>query len=278
MEEEIVSHRKANYAFLLLFTINIFLLTANLTNYICTIKNFIYYVLFPSSNAASCIVDSAGKFSSNVREIVRVHQENLELKEAIKRYSFLEAESQRAKEENLRLRSLVGFPAVKQTKFIVAHIISREPGSWFQWITIDRGQKDGVFLDAPVLAWAGDKPSVLGRVGEVFAGSAKVVLITNLLSAIPGEIKLLNEDGLVEGQNGHMLKINYLVSDTKVRIGDEVVTSPLSSVFPAGIAIGKVTDFARVDNEAFHSAVVKPAANFNNLREVIIVIPEKTSK
>ena len=278
MEEEIVSHRKANYAFLLLFTINIFLLTANLTGYICTIKNFIYYVLFPSNIAASGIVDSVDKFSSNIREIVRVHQENLALRESIKRLSYLEGESERAKEENQRLRSLVGFPAVKQSRFLVAHIISREPDSWFQWITIDRGQQDGVYLDAPVLAWADGKPGVLGRVGELYPGSAKVVLITNVLSAVPGEVKSLDEDGLIEGQNSHRLKINYLVPETKVRIGDEVVTSPLSSIFPAGVVIGKVMDFAYVDNEAFHSAVVKPAVNFNNLREAIIVIPEKPKK
>jgi len=275
MEEEIVSRRKANYAFLLLFTINIFLLSANLTVPVRTIKNFVYYVLFPSNAAAACIVDSVDKFSSNIGEIVRIHQENMTLKQSIKSLSYLETECERAMEENLRLRSLVGFPAVKHSSSIVAHIISREPGSWFQWVTIDRGLKDGIYLDAPVLAWADNRPAVLGRVEEVFAGSAKVVLITNVLSAVPGEIKTLNEDGLVEGQNGHRLKINYLVPETKVKIGDEVVTSPLSSVFPPGIVIGKVIDFSPGDNEAFHTAVIKPAVNFNNLREAIVVIAEK---
>jgi rod shape-determining protein MreC len=278
MEEEIVSHRKANYTFLLLFTINIFLLTANLTDYIRTIKNFVYYVLYPSSIAAVTVVDSADKFSSNIGEIVRIHQENLALKETIKRLSFLEGESDRAKEENQRLRALVAFPAVKQSRSLVAHIISREPDSWFQWITIDKGQADGIYLDAPVLAWADGKPGVLGRVVEVYSGSAKVVLITNILSAVPGEIKGISEDGLIEGQNSHKLKINYLMSESKVRIGDEIVTSPLSSVFPPGIAIGKVTDFSHKDNEAFQTAVVKPSVNFNNLREAVVMIQDKKKK
>jgi rod shape-determining protein MreC len=275
MEEEIVSRRKANYTFLLLFTINIFLLTANLTAYVRTIKNFIYYILFPSNITAVGIVESADKFSSNIGEIIRIHQENLELKKYIKRMTFLEGESERAKEENVRLRALVGFSAIKQSKSLLAHIISREPGSWFQQVTIDRGQNDGIYLDAPVLAWADNKPAVLGRVVEVFQGSAKVVLITNVLSAIPGEIKSLHEDGLVEGQNSHRLKINYLVPETKVQIGDEVVTSPLSSVFPSGILIGKIIDFTPANNEAFHSAIIKPAVNINNLREAIIIIQEK---
>jgi len=259
----------------LLFTVNIFLLTANLTSYVLTLKNFVYYVLFPSNIAAVGAVESVNKFSSNIGEIIRIHQENLELKKTIKRLNFLESESERAKQENVRLRALIGFPAVKGSKMLVAHIISREPGSWFQWVTIDRGQGDGVYLDAPVLAWSGDKPAVLGRVEEVFSGSAKVALITNVLSAIPGEMKLLNEDGLVEGQNSHRLIINYLVAETKVKVGDEIVTSPLSSIFPPGMLKGKVTDFAPSDNQAFHSAVVKPAVNFNNLREAIVIIQDK---
>ena len=88
MEEEIVSRRKANYTFLLLFAVNIFLLTANLSLYVRTIKNFVYYVLFPSNFAAVSIVESVNKFSSNIKEIVNIHQENLALKQDIERLSF----------------------------------------------------------------------------------------------------------------------------------------------------------------------------------------------
>jgi rod shape-determining protein MreC len=276
--EETVSRRNASYIFILLFSVNIFLLTANLTSSVRTLKYFIYYVLFPSNAAASGIVDSLDKFSMNVKEIVHVHQENLELKQTVKRLIFLENESQQAREENIRLRSLVGFSSAKQTRSVVSRIIAREPGSWFQWITINRGKKDGIYLDAPVLAWADNRPAVLGRVEEVFEGSSKIVLITNVLSAVPGEIKTLNEDGLIEGQNGHRLKINYLVPETKIKIGDEVVTSPLSSVFPAGILIGKVMDFSTGDNETFHSALVKPAVNINNLREVVVVVADNSKQ
>jgi len=274
MEEEIVSRRKANYAFLL-FAVNIFLLTANLTIYVRTIKNFIYYVLFPSNFAATHIVESANKLSSNIKEIVNIHQENLSLKQSIERFSLMEADWNNTKEENQRLRSIVGFSAVKNSRPLAAHIVSREPGSWFQWITIDKGRHDGVYINAPVLAWIGDKPAVMGRVEEVFLNSAKVVLITNILSAMPGEIKAISEDGLVEGLNGHKLKINYLVPDSKVKLGDEVVTSPLSSVFPPGILIGIISDFSASGDEAFRSAVVKPAVNFNNLREAIVLIAEE---
>ena len=273
--EETVSRRNANYTFLLLFTVNIFLLTANLSLYVRTIKNFVYYVMFPSNAAAVGIVESADRFSANIGEIIRIHRENLELKQTIKQMGFLADEYGRAKEENMRLRTLVGFSPIKQSRSLVTHIISREPGSWFQWVTIDKGRDDGIYLDAPVIAWADNKPAVLGRVSEVFSGSAKVVLITNVLSAVPAEIKSLNEDGLVEGQNNHRLRINYLVSETKVKVGDEVVTSPLSSVFPSGILIGRVVDFAPAENEVFHSAVIKPLVNFNSLREAVVIITEK---
>jgi rod shape-determining protein MreC len=220
------------------------------------------------------IVESTNKFSTNIKEIVNIHQENLALKKAIERFSLMEAEWSNTKAENQRLRSIVGFTTVQKSRPLTAHIISREPASWFQWIIIDKGRQDGIYINAPVLAWAGSKPAVMGRVEEVFINSAKVVLVTNVLSAMPAEARALPEDGLVEGQNSHYLKINYLMPDTKIKVGDEVVTSPLSSVFPPDILIGTISDFSSSDDEAFRSAVIKPAVNFNNLREAIVLIQE----
>jgi rod shape-determining protein MreC len=220
------------------------------------------------------IVESTNKFSANIKEIVNIHQENLALKKAIERFSLMEAEWNNTRTENQRLRAIVGFTAAKKSHPLAAHIISREPASWFQWITIDKGRQDGVYINAPVLAWVGNKPAVMGRVEEVFINSAKVVLVTNVLSAMPGEVKALPEDGLIEGQNSHTLRINYLMPDTKVKVGDEVVTSPLSSVFPPDILIGTISDFSASGDEAFHSAIIKPAVNFNNLREAIVLIAE----
>ena len=273
MEEDFFSHRQSNLVFLFLVAVNIFLLTAHLSGFVRGFKNFFFYILAPAPQSAARVMQVEQGVVGNLQEIVNVHQENVALRKLVEQYALMQNEYERAREENLRLRSLVNFPVPPKNRSIVARVITREPSSWFQWVIIDKGKADGILADAPVLTWVDNAPAVLGRVGEVSQHSAKVVLITNVLSALPSMVKASGEDGLLEGQNGLKLKLNYLLPEGKVAIGDEITTSALSSVFPSGILIGKVQDINTKENEQFHSAIVKAAVNFNTLREVVVLMP-----
>lgn len=275
MHEDFVAYRKTFLTFLFLLSVNVFFLTANLTGYVRTIKNFLFYVVSPTPFAASRLVITGQKFSDNIAEIVSVHQENLMLKKSLEKYVNMENECREAKSENERLSRLVNFPVPRQTRSVPARVITRVPGDWFEWIAIDRGRQDGLFLNAPVFAWMDDQMAVIGRIGEVTSNSAKVILLTSLLSSFPVTVKSLDEDGLLEGQNGPLLEINYLLPDTKITVGDDITTSSLSSVFPSGIIVGQVVDIKKMQNQKFSTVVVKPFANLNRLREVIVLIPER---
>jgi rod shape-determining protein MreC len=273
MHEDFGAPRKPFLTFLFLLTVNVFFLTANLTGYVRTIKNFIFYIISPTPFAASRLVITGQKFSDNVAELVNVHQENIRLKKTLEQYVNLDNECREARNENERLSRLVNFPVPKHTQSIPARVITRIPGDWFEWIVIDRGRQQGVFLNAPVFAWMDGQMAVIGRVGEVSGNSAKVVLLTSLLSSFPVTVKSLDEDGLLEGQNGPLLEINYLLPDTRITVGDEITTSPLSSVFPSGIIVGNVVDIKKMPNQKFSTVVVRPSADLNRLREVIVLAP-----
>ena len=275
MHEDFVAYRKPFLTFLFLLSVNVFFLTANLTGYVRTIKNFLFYIISPTPFAASRLVITGQKFSDNVAEIVNVHQENLVLKKTLEKYVNMENEFREAKSENERLSRLVNFPVPRQMRSVPARVITRVPGDWFDWIAIDRGKQNGIFLNAPVFAWMDDQMAVIGRIGEVTDDSAKVVLLTSLLSSFPVTVKSLDEDGLLEGQNGPLLEINYLLPDTKITVGDDITTSSLSSVFPSGIIVGQVVDIKKMQNQKFSTVVVKPYANLNRLREVIVLVPER---
>jgi rod shape-determining protein MreC len=270
MDEEF-SSRHANVLFVVLTVINLFLLTTHLNVYIRLTKNVLFYLLNPTTVVAGHVLEYSQDISQTLHEIIHVHQDNLTLQKSLERYVYLDNDYQRMKEENTRLRELVNFPATTLGSYVVARVVSREPASWFQWVTINKGRVDDLKIDAPVLVWAGSRPAVLGRIVEVYDHSAKVVLITNTLSAMPVQIKGLGEDGLLEGQNNAGLKVNYLMSGGKMAIGDEVVTSPLSAVFPEGITVGHVEKITSSDNATMLIAEVRPVVNFNRLREVMIL-------
>jgi rod shape-determining protein MreC len=254
--------------------LTIFLLSSHLTGYVHLLKHFLFYVLSPAPATASRVIMSSKNTASSIKEIVRVHQENIALRRTLQDYEKLDNEYHSALEENTRLRSLVSFPSPPGTKPVVARVIGREPESWFQSIIIDRGSDAGIVDDAPVLVWSGAKPAALGRVSDVHNDSCEVVLLTNPLFSTPAQIKTSSQDGLLEGQNSPYVKLNYLLIEGKASIGDEVVTSPLSSVFPQGIAIGTIRDIMPLANEPFKSAIIEPAANINSLREVVVLIEQ----
>lgn len=275
MDEDFYTRRRANFGLVILLTVSILLLTAHLSNFVRGLKNFAYYIVAPTPQSANRVIHSGNNLFQTFKEVVSIHQDNIALRTSLEKYTYLDTEFRQMKEENQRLRSLVGFPLPPEHSSVIARVITREPGSWFQHIIVDKGYAEGIYLDAAVLAWANDKPAVLGRVAEVREHSAKVVLITNVLSAMPVQLRVTGEDGLLEGSNSHRMRLSYLIPETKAAIGDEVVTSPLSTVFPPGIVIGQVSDMVAAAQEAFRTAVVKPAVDFSSLREVVVLVERK---
>jgi rod shape-determining protein MreC len=53
---------------------------------------------------------------------------------------------------------------------------------------------------------------------------------------------------------------------------DKVITSGVGSVFPRGIIIGTVVSRQVGDFGLTHTAIIKPAAQFDHLREVFVVV------
>lgn len=275
MSEELTISRRSTFIFLFLIAIDVFLLTAHLDTTVQTLKNFAYYVIMPTPAAASAVIQTARETSMNLMDIVHAHQENIRLRKELIKYAGKEQEWENAREENIRLHQLINFPPVPDRVSVPARIVSRESSAWFQWMIINRGREEGITLDAPVFAWSNNRPCAVGRVTEVHHHSSKVVLITNALSAIVAKERTTDEDGLLEGQNTFELTFNYLAGTNKVRIGDEIVTSPLSTVFPPDIQIGRVKELVVNKGETFVSAFIEPAANFNSLREVVVEISKE---
>ena len=63
-----------------------------------------------------------------------------------------------------------------------------------------------------------------------------------------------------------------------VKAGDEVVTagwraSGLSSLYPKGIPIGKVTSVGQTDTDLYQQVQVDPFADFGSLDAVLVLVP-----
>jgi len=175
-------------------------------------------------------------------------------------------------EENARLTQILELKRQHWPRLVAAHVVNRDPQRWFQEILLDKGEREGIAVDNPVIMLAGNREALVGRIMEVGTHTSKVMLVQDSLSAVAASIEGAgDEDGVVEGSDSHDLSLKYLSRDSKVKIGDLVVTSGLGAMFPEGIPIGWVQEIGMDPRQIFLEARLRPAIVSHPLRVVGIL-------
>ena len=83
--------------------------------------------------------------------------------------------------------------------------------------------------------------------------------------------------GIVRGQFGDTLVMDWILQTEDVKIGDVVITSgfaignELRSFFPRGLLLGRVVEVAKGENGTFQRAILVPAVDLRHLENVLVV-------
>ena len=271
--------RYTNIVFIFLLIIGFSFIIARSTPPIRLIKNFIYYISYPNINAANQIFQSAGNFADNIKAIVYLRQENLsykqknqELSDKLRNYDVISSQYE-------NLVKLLDIPEVRATKSVFAKVSIREPNEWYQWFIIDKGETEGLYNDLPV-AMLRDNGELcaVGRIIETYASSSKVALITNVMSAVPVQIKDKNINCLAEGFNSNLMKITYIPLNADIAVGDKIISSPLSSVFNEGMPVGIISSVSQEPAMDFKTAIAEILFETDALYEAVILVPQEDER
>lgn len=150
---------------------------------------------------------------------------------------------------------------------VVANVIGRDPSSWNASLIIDKGSVDGVEVGQPVVSPLG----VVGRIAEAGHNTSKVILLSDPAFAVAAVVERSRENGLLTGTLQGVLRLQYLTEKADVKVGDQLVTSRLSTAFPQGILIGQITDVQASMNTHTVECLVDPAVDLSELEEVIVI-------
>jgi rod shape-determining protein MreC len=140
------------------------------------------------------------------------------------------------KAQNQTLRKLLEQPVVRENVAIASPVIGREADHWWQQMIVGQGARAGITEGAVVQAPGG----LVGRVTQVTENTSRVLLITDPSSRLGVTVSRSRDMGILRGQSSKFAIIEFFEKDPNVRVGDSVVTSSLSRLFPAGLAIGTV--------------------------------------
>lgn len=184
--------------------------------------------------------------------------------------------SEEVSQENARLRALLGYRESFPQKTLVASVVANDPRSEFKSITIDRGSSDGIRPLMPVIGPRG----LVGKVGTVDSGTARVLLITDPNSAVDAMVQRSRARGIVVGTawktelkaGFYLARLEYIRRVSDIRDGDVVVTSGFDRIFPPGIPVGTVKDISTSRYGVFTDANVVPFENMAELQEVLVVV------
>ncbi len=173
--------------------------------------------------------------------------------------------------ENRDLRELLGLRARAPVgSLLPVSVIARDPLGVVQAVTVDRGLDDGVVLNSPVIAWKG----VVGRVVEAHPTSAKVLLATDVNSAVSVRIQdpASRATGLARGVGDGRMLLQYVTRSDELHTGDLAITSGIGGVFPSGLVVGRVVQVRQRDFEVFQEALVEPAVDMRNLERLYVLL------
>lgn len=189
-------------------------------------------------------------------------------------------QSEFALQENASLRRLLRY--IDSPRFpddydpVAAEVIGRPAGAFTQAIVIAAGSEDGVRRNDPVVTGDG----LVGLVTRVTSDSARIQLLTDEQAAVSAVDLHTKAAGIVLHARGTQktLVLDRVRKEDLVRVGDEVVTAgwragSLSSLYPKGIPIGKVTSVGQTDTDLFQQVQVEPYVDFGSLDAVLVLVP-----
>ena len=178
-----------------------------------------------------------------------------------------------AMEENIRLRTLLGY-LEKNTTFDTeaAQITAWDTSNWISGFTISKGTDQGIELGDCVINESGLLVGQVYEIGDDWASVRTVIDVNMDVGVLVGDSEIaamvvgdyaLMQDGLC--------KLSYFTDDVTLFTGDDVVTSGAGGAFPAGIIIGTVTELRSEAGGQSYYAVVEPRIDLSMLSQVFII-------
>lgn len=259
--------------FAALFVVALALLVARDVPAVSAARTLIASALVPVERALAQVGVSIDGFATAIGEIGRLQADNARLRAEVDRLTL----------ENTRLaeRAIAAEQAAKLDgaaraipyDTVAAPVIARDPTGIVRSIVVGAGADAGVRVGHIVISDQG----VVGRVVEVGPSYSKVLLLTDPASTVSAMIQGSRAAGLVRGQYGDTLVMDWILQSETAKVGDVVMTAGLAqggdvrSLYPKGLVIGRVAGLERAEDSAYKRAIVLPAVELRRLEQVLVV-------
>ncbi|MBR4651031.1 MAG: rod shape-determining protein MreC [Prevotella sp.] len=166
-------------------------------------------------------------------------------------------------------RALSASSVLQSYRLTPAKVVQNSIHERDNYMTIDKGTADGVHPDMGVI-------SGKGVVGIVYLSADHYSVVIPVLSSKSSISCMIQRRGYFgylrwDGKASNIAYVDDVPRHARFAIGDRIVTSGYSSVFPPGIAVGKIIHVFNSADGLSYSVQVQLYTDFGNVRDVLVI-------
>ena len=152
---------------------------------------------------------------------------------------------------------------------VSAKVINNSVNKQYNYITLNKGAKDGILPDMGVICPEG----IVGVIINVSENYSTALSVLNGRWSVNAKLSDSNHFGPLrwEGRNPYVAVLEEIPYHVKVSKNERVITSGYSATFPEGILIGRVIEVEHKEGESFQKIRVQLSVDFNNLYYVEVI-------
>ena len=205
---------------------------------------------------------------SGYLDLVHVRQEDAELKAKIERLQLEQASLAEDAKQGQRLQQLLDFKQHYIYKTVPAQVIGTSGTDQSRTLFIDKGAKDGLATDMPVVTADG----IVGKLKDVFDHKSQVLMISDRTSGVGVTMETTRTRGILKGSPFGEVRVINISPDERIKPGERIVTSGGDQIFPRGMPVGVVDHIVPdPDRDPWVDVIIQPAANLARLEEVLVI-------
>ena len=204
---------------------------------------------------------------NTVVDLIRVADDNMRLRHVLQETTLLLDRYVETERENARLRGILDYEPPPGYDLFQARVLSVSGAVGPVSAVINRGTRDLIRVDMPVI----NQQGLIGRVVSVSETVSQIQLLTDPAHRVAGRLAESREMGIVKYHSQEGMLLDNFPIQGEIEVGDQVLSSGLGGVYPAGLVIGSVGSVERPEEATFCRVVITPAVNFNSIEELFVL-------
>lgn len=209
----------------------------------------------PAAETTATVRSGTRSLWESITGYYRAGSKNAELEREMDIARIRLAEARAVEQENRRLKALIGLQDASSKPVALARLIGSTASSTRRFAYVGAGRSNGVKIGMPVRSPRG----VVGRILEVGANSARVLLLTDSESVLPVRRAKDEVVAFAEGRGDGLLRIRLInLGINPLEPGDVFVTSGAGGYYRPGIAVAILTE--KTDDGGLARLISDPAA------------------